>query len=507
MKISDSTINMAADRSFEFGNARKRTGTYSATSETVGALSSGLMPKQGDLPSWLDTYTLYANRGNELLNSGTYNKSGLEEVANTGTETVNTNNNIRDSLLDILMQRMMEAGFGGNAENIRSSAFSSETTNLYNKALVPAAFGDGSTMNQVTYFEKETTSFSSKGRAITEDGRTIDFSIDVMMSRSYVEYTEVQVNPFARMMMDPLMINVGRDVANIKDQRFFFDLNADGEEEEITLPGKGTGFLALDKNGDGIINDGSELFGAMSGDGFADLREYDSDGNGWIDENDEIFEKLMVWYKNGDGEDRLVNLKEADIGAIYLGEQQTDFTLTDGFSVTGRIRSTGIFLHESTGEVGTVQHIDLAVRRPGEEEEVAENSQVTESESQIKEGDGTQTVSVLTVNDKNRESSDDSRISEKELAERRAEEARKKNELKKEEQERLKAKRAKKKAEMEEFQEKKRLERENIEKLFQDRKEKHEETMEILEEGREAHIERMTELSDEAEEEELALAI
>ena len=41
----------------------------------------------------------------------------------------------------------------------------------------------------------------------------------------------------------------------------------------------GSGYLALDKNGDGTINDGSELFGTRNGDGFADLAQYDEDGN------------------------------------------------------------------------------------------------------------------------------------------------------------------------------------------------------------------------------------
>ena len=60
-------------------------------------------------------------------------------------------------------------------------------------------------------------------------------------------------------------------------------------------------FLALDLNGDGRINNGSELFGALSGNGFADLAQYDSDANGWIDENDEIFQRLKVWSGADDG--------------------------------------------------------------------------------------------------------------------------------------------------------------------------------------------------------------
>lgn len=45
-------------------------------------------------------------------------------------------------------------------------------------------------------------------------------------------------------------------------QRFKFDLNADGQNEDINFATNGSGYLALDRNGDGRINNGSELFGA-----------------------------------------------------------------------------------------------------------------------------------------------------------------------------------------------------------------------------------------------------
>ena len=69
-------------------------------------------------------------------------------------------------------------------------------------------------------------------------------------------------------LFDPLIVNIGSDTADVCDQTFKFDLDADGTEDEISMLGKGSGFLALDKNGDGKINDGSELFGTKSGDGF-----------------------------------------------------------------------------------------------------------------------------------------------------------------------------------------------------------------------------------------------
>ena len=190
------------------------------------------------------------------------------------------------------------------------------------------------------------------------------FRIDISMSRSYMEYMNISAPSIQNVLCDPLIVNTGTSLANIRDQKFMFDIDSDGMEDEISMPGRGSGFLALDINEDGTINDGSELFGTKSGDGFSDLKQYDSDGNGWIDESDEIFSRLRIWCKGDDGEDILMNLKDADIGAIFLGSQSTEFTLngTDGIR-DGVLRSSGFFLKESGG-VGTVQQIDMAINDP-----------------------------------------------------------------------------------------------------------------------------------------------
>lgn len=208
--------------------------------------------------------------------------------------------------------------------------------------------------------EQESVSFSATGIVKTADGREINFGVDLEMSRgfagSFLESTTEDV-----VLTDPLVINLEAGTASVSDQKFFFDLDADGDKEEISSLGQGSGFLAFDKNGDGIINDGSELFGTKSGDGFADLAKYDEDGNGWIDENDQIFKNLKVWTKDAEGNDTLVDLKSADVGAIYLGSANTQFHLNDASNKTnGVIQKTGVFLRES-GSVGTVQHLDLAV--------------------------------------------------------------------------------------------------------------------------------------------------
>lgn len=241
-----------------------------------------------------------------------------------------------------------------NANMAPSNLFSQTSTGL------------GTIWNQVTETsysmeERETTTFSSTGTAITADGRTLDFNVSFTMSRSFKEeYHSSAFTQYEQVLTDPLVINLDSNPVSVSDQTFFFDIDCDGQEDEISSLSAGNGFLAYDKNNDGIINDGSELFGTKTGNGFYDLLAYDEDGNGWIDEADAVFAHLKVWTKDEDGNDKLISLKDADVGAIYLGSSNTPFSLTDeNHNLNAVVRSTGIFLRESGGS-GTISQIDLA---------------------------------------------------------------------------------------------------------------------------------------------------
>lgn len=340
MRIADSTVNMLSGRNYTQTGMRTG-GSYG--SSFMGMISSFDMKKSGSMTR--DTYQ--TDKNNNGMN--TYNMDdigyfkGLGKIASGSLFGTSAGaSSFQNNTLDAMFKRFASYGMMGGA-----------------------GIG-GYSMNMLTYSETEETGFHANGRACTEDGRTIDFNINILMSRNYMEYMNVSIPTMADALCDPLVVNIGSDTADVRDQTFKFDLDADGTEDEISMLGKGSGFLALDKNGDGKINDGSELFGTKSGDGFGDLREYDSDGNGWIDENDDVFSKLKVWCKDENGKDILMDLKEADIGAIFLGEQQTEFSLggADGYR-DGVIRSTGVFLRESTGAAGTVQHVDLSLKQNG----------------------------------------------------------------------------------------------------------------------------------------------
>lgn len=210
------------------------------------------------------------------------------------------------------------------------------------------------------YEEAEETSFAAKGTVRTADGREISINLDVSMSRSFTQYFEEELSVMKVNTCDPLVINFEGNAADLTDQKFLFDIDGDGDMEEISNLACGSGYLALDKNGDGIINDGKELFGPNSGNGFADLAAYDQDGNGWIDEADPIWSKLKIWCRNEDGTDSMYTLSDKGVGAICLQNTSTDFSVKGVDNQTnGIIRSTGIFFYEN-GNAGTVQHLDVA---------------------------------------------------------------------------------------------------------------------------------------------------
>jgi len=207
------------------------------------------------------------------------------------------------------------------------------------------------------YYESETVSYQANGVVHTADGRTITVDISMNMSREFVSYMGISAD--VSRLVDPLVINYGGTAASLMGEKFLFDLTMDGNMDSLSLLGEGSGFLAIDRNGDGKINDGSELFGPSTGCGFSELRKYDTDGNGWIDENDEIFDKLVVWSRDKDGKDIIYTLRELGIGAIFLGDISTDFAFKSESNETlGVMRSTSFFIKQCGG-VGTLSHIDL----------------------------------------------------------------------------------------------------------------------------------------------------
>jgi len=228
------------------------------------------------------------------------------------------------------------------------------------EGLEPAGWGlayDATT----TTIEEETTRFTARGTIVTIEGRRIDFDLQLAMQRQHIETSAVSIRAGDARLVDPLVINFDGTAAQLTNLQFDFDLDADGKKEAMPFVGSGKGFLVLDRNHDGQVNNGAELFGPATGNGFAELAALDDDHNGWLDEADPLYSQLRIWTKDTADSEHLWSLADKGIGALLLTGTASPFSLKDPTNeLLGAIRETSIFVRED-GTVGTVQELDIAV--------------------------------------------------------------------------------------------------------------------------------------------------
>jgi len=323
-------------------------------------------PAETSRPAWLDTLqtktrALQAEQQARQLQKGVAEKNAIHQPDDdTNTEA----EQIGDPELRVI-KMLFEKIFEQKFELFHLKIESTETASQSEQAQTPAPSDDREGWGleyerHETYRETERTAVSAAGIIKTADGQEIQFKLNLNMSRQFVSENHVALR-MGDAAKDPLVINFDGQAAQLTNRKFMFDLDTNGGLEEISFVDTNSAFLALDRNQDGAINNGSELFGPASGNGFADLAAYDSDGNGWIDENDPVFEQLRLWAKDRDGHDHLFSLADKGIGALYLEPVSSEFSLKDSQNTLhGQIRSTSLYVTEQ-GQIGTTQQVDLAV--------------------------------------------------------------------------------------------------------------------------------------------------
>ncbi len=133
-----------------------------------------------------------------------------------------------------------------------------------------------------------------------------------------------------------------------------FDINADGVTDKTSFVSGGDAFLALDKNNNGRIDNGKELFGDQNGaaNGYEELRKYDDNHDNRIDSNDAVYERLRLFRMDDDGNQLISSAKDSGVKAIALGYQNSQKALNEYDIVTQESsfeRSDG-----SIGETGDI---------------------------------------------------------------------------------------------------------------------------------------------------------
>lgn len=145
----------------------------------------------------------------------------------------------------------------------------------------------------------------------------------------------------------PIVIDISGDGFVLTDARngVIFDLDKSGNKQRWswTAPKVSNGWLVLDRDGNGLIDSGAELFGNFTSqptspdpNGFNALAVYDQkqnggNGDGQIDSKDAIYKSLMIWIdRNHDGisqHGELYHLADLGVETISLDyhlSKQTD---------------------------------------------------------------------------------------------------------------------------------------------------------------------------------------
>ncbi len=134
---------------------------------------------------------------------------------------------------------------------------------------------------------------------------------------------------------DPIVLDLDGDGVELSAPAdgVAFDIDADGDADQIGWVGPDDGLLVIDGDGNGIIDDGSEVFSEVfEGGAYASsldaLRSLDSNGDGVIDAKDTRFGEIKVWQDaDSDGQTdggELKTLSEHGIISLDLDANDAD---------------------------------------------------------------------------------------------------------------------------------------------------------------------------------------
>ena len=192
-----------------------------------------------------------------------------------------------------------------------------------------------------------TSATTSHYALITQSGNSVTTTAS---TSGFQDYPCIDCNNKRKSFSDcketPLVIDYGKDGIHLGDSEHLvlFDIRGDGYPVSLqwVKPGENEMFLALDLNGNNLVDDGSELFGSgsilflsnsIASHGFQALAQYDDpllggNDDGLISAHDEVWERLLFWHDfDADGSSNELEIYRAadyDIGSIEIAPKQNN---------------------------------------------------------------------------------------------------------------------------------------------------------------------------------------
>lgn len=186
----------------------------------------------------------------------------------------------------------------------------------------------------------------------TTAGGEIQISSSISVSVE-ISVVDGKVKAVEKKQTDPLVVDLNGNGIELtsSENGVKFDIDGDGVKEQTAAPENGDALLALDRNNNGVIDDGRELFGDQNGakNGFAELKKFDDNNDNVIDKNDKVFDQLKVVKLSNNGLQEITSARNAGIVKIDLSkiEKSND-------KINGNVISHKGFVYGKDGSSRTI---------------------------------------------------------------------------------------------------------------------------------------------------------
>ncbi|MEY3122044.1 MAG: hypothetical protein RI993_869, partial [Pseudomonadota bacterium] len=287
-------------------------------------------------------YTLAAGQENLTVDAGLYRKASIgdrvwEDSNHNGIQDKGEFNikGIRVSLLDANGNIIANTTTNSSGNYLFSNLDPGTYSLRFDKADVShySYWNSWANMNNWKWGAKDVGSDDNKDSDVNNSGSYTRYAYT---AKTFLESGENDMRWDAA--ITPIVIDLNGDgIKTIAraDSQGAFDLFGNGKSVHSGWVSGEDGLLAIDRNGNGVIDDISELFGGTTqGEGFARLAEFDTSGDGWVDTNDADFARLLVWQdKNGDhqtDQGELISLNNAGIASLSTSFSELPFVDAQG---------------------------------------------------------------------------------------------------------------------------------------------------------------------------------